>query len=123
MVEPKTLGFEQIRGERLSGLFAPHITGLTRFVEELRQMKGTDFHIPYFDPHDGGVQAKVLFLLEAPGPKAKGSGFVSRDNPDETAKNVRTMSREAGLNRTDFVIWNVCPWYVGTLVRWYAITD
>lgn len=121
MDEPKTLRFKQIREERQSGLCAPHITSLTRFVEELRQLKGADFCIPYFDPHDGGVNAKVLFLLEAPGPKAKGSGFVSRDNPDETAKNIWTMSREAGLNRTDSVIWNVCPWYVGTPSRIRAV--
>ena len=87
---------------------------LTRFVDELRQHKGQGYEIPYFDPHDGGIYAKALFLLEAPGGKAKGSGFVSRDNPDETAKNIWTMSRETGIDRRDCIIWNACPWYVGT---------
>lgn len=121
MDNPKTLGLAKVREERLSKLFAPHIISLSRFVDELRQTKGADFHIPYFDPHDGGIHAKVLFLLEAPGPKAKGSGFVSRDNPDETAKNVWTMSREVGLKRTDCVIWNACPWYVGSPSRIRAV--
>ncbi len=87
---------------------------LTVFVELLRQQKGEGYEIPHFDPLDAGVHARALFLLEAPGPQAKGSGFVSRDNPDETARNIWTMSREAGLARTDSLVWNVCPWYVGT---------
>ena len=114
MDEPKTLRFEHVRQERLSALNAPHIEPLTRFVEALRQQKGEDFHIPDFDPFDGGINAKVLFLLEAPGPQAKGSGFISRDNPDPTAANIWTMSREVGLNRTDCLIWNSVAWYVGT---------
>jgi hypothetical protein len=114
MDEPKTLRFEHVRQGRLSALHAPHTAPLTRFVEELRQQMGDDFHIPDFDPFDGGIHAKVLFLLEAPGPKAKGSGFISRDNPDPAAANIWVLSHEAGLNRTDCVIWNVCPWYVGT---------
>lgn len=119
MDEPKTLRFEHVRQECLSALNAPHIEPLTRFVEALRQQKGEDFHIPFMDPHDGGINAKVLFLLEAPGPKAK--DFVSRDNPDPTAANIWTMSREAGLNRNDCLIWNVCPWYVGTASRIRAV--
>ncbi len=114
MDEPKTLRGQDARTARLAEIHAAHMHPLTRYVEELRQQKGEGYEIPYFDPFDGGVNARALFLLEAPGPQAKGSGFVSRDNPDETAKNIWTMSREAGLNRTDCVIWNVCPWYVGS---------
>lgn len=112
--EPKSLRHEHVKAQRLSALGDPHVQRLTRFVDELRQRKGQDYAIPYFDPHDGGADAKALFLLEAPGGKAKDSGFVSRDNPDETAKNIWTMSRELGIDRRDSIIWNVCPWYVGT---------
>jgi hypothetical protein len=112
MDEPKTLRFEHVRQERLSALNAPHIEPLTRFVEALRQQKGDDFHIPFMDPHDAGIHAKVLFLLEAPGPKAR--DFVSSDNADETAKNIWTMTREVGLDRTACILWNVCPWFVGS---------
>jgi hypothetical protein len=60
---------------------------------------GPDHAIPYFDPLDGGVGASVLFLLEAPGPRAVASGFISRDNPDETAKNFHEFNAAAGLAR------------------------
>jgi hypothetical protein len=69
--------------------------------------------VPHFDPLDGGVQARVLFLLEAPGPNAVVSGFLSRDNDDETAKNMFDLLAEAGLERRDTVLWNVVPWYIG----------
>ena len=115
MDEPKTLRFEHVRQERLSALNDPHVAPLTRYVKELRQQKGEDFHIPDFDPHDGGINAKVLFLLEAPGPKAK--DFVSSDNADETAKNIWTMTREVGLDRTACILWNVCPWFVGSAAK------
>lgn len=69
--------------------------------------------IPYFDPWDGGINAKVLYLLEAPGPKAVCSGFVSRNNPDESAKNMFEISHEAGLDRKHTVTWNIVPWYLG----------
>ena len=70
--------------------------------------------IPYFDPWDGGVQAELLLLLEAPGPKAVSTGFISRNNPDETAKNLFELANRAGLERKRSVIWNVVPWYIGT---------
>jgi hypothetical protein len=42
--------------------------------------------VPDFDPVDGGIGARALFLLDAPGPmtseagKRIGSGFISRFN-------------------------------------------
>ena len=62
----------------------------------------------------GGTQATLLYLLEAPGPRAIASGFVSRDNPDETAKNLLLLNREAGIERGKTVVWNIVPWYIGT---------
>lgn len=112
--EPKTLRSQDARTARLAEIHAPHIAPLTRFVEELRQQKGEGYEIPFMDPHDGGINAKVLFLLEAPGPQAKGSGFISRDNNDPTAANIWTMTRAVGLDRSDCLIWNVCPWFVGS---------
>lgn len=114
LTEPKSLRHTSVRAQRVAELNAPHVQPLTRFVDDLRQQKGPGHEIPYFDPHDGGLNAKALFLLEAPGGKAKGSGFVSRDNPDETAKNIFTLSQDLGLDRRDCILWNVCPWYVGT---------
>ena len=97
----------------MNELHAPHIAPLTRFVEQLRSEARCGAEIPYFDPWDGGVEASILFLMEAPGPKAVQSGFISRNNPDETAKNFFELNCEAGVDRTKTVIWNAVPWYIG----------
>ncbi len=68
--------------------------------------------VPFFDPCDGGIRARILFLLEAPGPQAVRTGFVSRDNPDPTARNLRQLL--APLPRHETVLWNIVPWGVGT---------
>ena len=39
--------------------------------------------VPHFDPADGGVDARLLLLLETPGPGPERTRFVSRDNQDE----------------------------------------
>ncbi len=78
---------------------------------------GSTASIPYFDPWDGGINAEVLFLLEAPGPKAVEAGFISRNNPDETAKNFFLLNQEAGIARARTVTWNVVPWYIGSGTR------
>jgi uracil-DNA glycosylase len=118
----KLLGDPEARAARLSQLKEPHISRLTDFVEEMRAQAGPDAAIPYFDPWDGGVEARVLFLFEAPGPKAVRSGFISRNNPDETAKNFFELTAAAGLHRKDTVLWNAVPWYIGTGTRIRAAT-
>lgn len=65
--------------------------------------------MPYFDPADGGVEARCLFLLEAPGPRAVLSGSVSRDNPDQTAENFSKFLTDAGIDRLNTVIWSTVP--------------
>ncbi|MCZ2074440.1 MAG: uracil-DNA glycosylase [Bryobacterales bacterium] len=114
MDRPELLGEPDALQERLAQVDRPHIAPLTEFVRRLRIRVGSQATIPYFDPWDGGVNAKVLFLLEAPGPKARNSGFVSMNNPDQTARNLFELSREAGLDRRDMVTWNAVPWYIGT---------
>lgn len=114
MDAPKTLGIARIREERLARIWDTHVSQLTGFVHDLRSEKGAGYSIPYFDPMDGGIDAECLFLLEAPGPKAVASGFVSRNNPDETAKNFFLLNIEAGIDRKKTVLWNIVPWYIGT---------
>ena len=103
---------------RLGMLSSPHMKPLTDYAAALRANFGEQYHIPNFDPCDGGVNARVLLLLEAPGPKAAGtkssSGFVSSNNPDPTAKNLWNLIHNAGIPRMDTLIWNIVPWYVGT---------
>lgn len=108
---PKLLGDPHFVCARLEELGAPHIAPLTNFVRNLRDRKGSGAVIPFIDPWDGGVEANVLFLLEAPSPNAR--HFVSMNNPDETAKNFHEVSREAGIDRRRIVTWNVVPWYIG----------
>jgi uracil-DNA glycosylase len=68
------------------------------------------------------VDAQVLLLLDAPGPRAVKSGFVSRNNPDETAKNFFEINLAAGLDRKRTVVWNIVPWYIGTGAKIHAAT-
>jgi uracil-DNA glycosylase len=109
--EPKLLRIPAACAARREQLAEGHVSPLRDFVAELRSRTGKV--TPEFDPWDGGIRAKVLYLLEAPGRRAVGSGFVSRNNPDETAKNFFILNREAGIARRDSVIWNVVPWYIG----------
>lgn len=114
MDDPKSLRSAETRAQRLAAIDDHHVAPLTNFVRALRARMGTEYGIPYFDPLDGGTRADCLFLLEAPGPKAIASQFISRDNPDETAKNIFLLCREAGIHRRRSVLWNVVPWYIGT---------
>jgi uracil-DNA glycosylase len=90
----------------------PHIKPLIEFSEAI-QGEHPNKQIPLFDPCDGGVAARALFLLEAPGPKAIGSEFISRNNPDPTAKNMFELLQNAKISRSDTLLWNIVPWYVG----------
>lgn len=111
---PKSLAHPNERAHRLALIKAPHVAPLNEMVEALRDEFGPQYQIPYFDPLDGGTSAECLFLLEAPGPKAIASGFISRNNPDETARNFFLLNQQAGIDRRRTVTWNVVPWYVGT---------
>lgn len=77
--------------------------------------RAVEHEVPFFDPSDGGIHARILFLLEAPGPQAVRTGFISRDNPDPSARNLRQLL--APLPRHETVLWNIIPWYVGTRER------
>ncbi len=111
---PKSLGDETIRHQRFAMLDEPHIKNFTSLVKEIRRQEGFSEEVPYFDPMDGGTNARALFLLEAPGVKGVRSGFISRNNPDETAKNMFFALQDADLPRNETVLWNVVPWYIGS---------
>jgi uracil-DNA glycosylase len=101
------------RRRRLLRIDQPQVAPLTAFVQRLREETGYGAKIPYFDPADGGVWARCLVIAEAPGPRAVESGFVSRDNPDQTARNTRVAHAAAGIPRAEAVLWNIVPWYIG----------
>jgi len=106
----KGQGERQRRKEMLN---QPHIKPLIQYLDAVRQAMGPECELPCFDPCDGGVDARVLFLLEAPGRKAVGSGFISRNNPDSSAKTMNELLSEAGIHRHKTLLWNIVPWYVG----------
>ena len=56
------------------------------------------------------MAARVLLLLESPGPVVSRTRFVSVDNPDGTAENLRCLLHLSGLRRSDVVVWNAVPW-------------
>ncbi|XVS66681.1 uracil-DNA glycosylase [Actinosynnema sp. CA-299493] len=91
-------------------LKAPHLAKLTEFAQRIATERKAD--VPLFDPASGGVNAKVLLLLESPGPASSGSGLNSPDNDDPTAANVFAAMAEAGLSRRVSLSWNVVPWYL-----------
>ena len=90
---------------------------LADFVKYLRNKHSNAF-VPNFDPKDGGENARILFLFEKPGrmtdPKNCGSGLISQDNNDATAKATKAFLRKAGINRKDIVLWNCISAWNGT---------
>ena len=99
-------------------LHLPHILPLVEYLDSVldsvKEALDSDVKCPMFDPCDGGINAKVLFLQQDPGEKAVESGFISRNNPDQTARNTNHLLHEAGFRREETILWNIVPWYVGT---------
>jgi hypothetical protein len=118
---------ERAEIERKMGMLdEPHVRPLSEFVRRLR-VEHPEKWIPWFDPTDAGVEARILRLSEAPGGMAVtqrgGSGFVSADNDDPSAHNSWTFLREAGFDRChEIVTWNAVPWYLGSEAKVAAAT-
>jgi hypothetical protein len=112
---PRSLREKKIIEQRRSMLSQPHIAPLAAYVDRLR---APSVYVPEFDPMDGGLGARILFLFEKPGPKTDpsngGSGFISRDNDDPTAEAIYSFMREAGLPRRETILWNFVPWWNGS---------
>jgi len=110
---PKAHCFPEVVADKRRRVRDRHVAPLNRLAEQINA--GRDEHLaPWFDPDGGGTGARVLFLLENPGRRAtsaRGSGFISADNDDDTAANFFRMRDEAGLARGQLVAWNVVPWY------------
>ena len=128
--ENRDPAFVQRKLERLE---EPHVAPLTAFVKTLNGQRGIG-SVPWFDPDDAGIDARILLLFEAPGPRAtgtagpraaaRGSGFISPDNDDRSAEAMWRLFNEARIERhRDVVNWNIVPWYVGDDRRIRAVED
>lgn len=107
-METRTLKSEEVGRDRLDRAFQAHVESLNQWTQQIQRESG--HRLPYFDPADGGVEARVLLLLESPGPVVSRTQFVSVDNPDGTAENMRCLLHLSGLRRSDVVLWNAVPW-------------
>jgi hypothetical protein len=92
---------------REAEIFSTNVAPLNTWVRELRDRLGPNAIVPWFDPQDGGCEAQILWLLEAPGPKATrergGRGFAPQigrlhiiecPHPSPTNLNTRPGNRE-----------------------------
>ena len=87
----------------------PHLAPLRAYATMLRGRHG---EVPDVDPLDGGAGARLLLLLETPGPRIGRTGIVSADNPSGTGRNLRRFLTDANLPRRERVIWNAVPWVI-----------
>lgn len=92
----------------------PHVRPLMKLVE---RMRAQGLSVPNLDPSDGGTRARALFLSETSGPRAVGTGYVSQDNPDPSARNKKAALNKAGFSRDHVLLWNVVPFCVSTIDR------
>jgi hypothetical protein len=109
--QPRLLKYPEFIARRRAELTKEHIAPLAKFAESLRKCKMDE--IPDFDPWDGGTRARALFLFEKPSSKAAASGFISRNNDDQTAENIFNFMVEAEIPRKKVCIWNVVPGWNG----------
>jgi hypothetical protein len=109
---PRLLKDPQQIDLRLAELSKPHIKPLADFAANLRERGYGE--VPDFDPWDGGIAAKALFLLEKPGAKKFKSGFISRNNNDKTAENTFKFMMRAEIPREKTCLWNIVPGWNGT---------
>ncbi len=87
-----------------------HLRPLRAFARRIARERNAP--VPDPDPLDGGTLARLLLLLETPGPAIARTGFVSRDNPTGTAANLFSFLRESAIARADTLIWNTIPWVI-----------
>ena len=73
--------------------------------------------VPWFDPDGGGDTAALLFLMQDPSEVATGTGFVSPDNDDPSARNTTIACARAGVPPRGKVHWNVFPHWVNVVKR------
>jgi len=102
--------------EKIRRIRDPHVKPLNDLADRIADAEGLPHgHVPYVDPDQSGIKARMLVLLDNPSTKAEagtGSGLLSLDNNDRTARNVREAYARHGVRHNDVVHWNVAPFPV-----------
>ena len=104
----------EYREEQWRLRYATPVAPLNRFIDDLGRHDDAG-HPPYIAPMYKGVECPGLVVLRDPGPKAggaRGSGFLSVENDDETAARQFRIMTEAGIDPADMLPWNAYPWYI-----------
>ena len=107
---PKSLADPNALAARRALIAVPHIAPIRALAARIAAERGAPVPVP--DPLDGGVSARMLLLLETPGPAVLRTGFVTRDSANGTAANLFRFLAEAGIARADTLIWNAVPWLI-----------
>lgn len=109
---PRTMRDPAVREQRLLCRMEPHVRPLNQLVDEIERERRVR-NLPYIDPTFGGIHASVLLMLKAPeadaNPVLAGRRFLSLDNDDPVAARIFSTCREVGLDRSELVAWNTCP--------------
>ncbi|MFD5177861.1 uracil-DNA glycosylase [Nocardia sp. NPDC058379] len=99
--------------ELLARIRDPHVAPINALSDKIALAEGLEQGVvPYVDPDMGGIRARALVLLDNPSTMAEsgtGSGLLSLDNNDWTARNCREAYAVYGVEWHDVVHWNVCP--------------
>jgi hypothetical protein len=103
------------REEQLADVRAEHVAPINALVDRIKD-PAAELWAPYIVSGYGGTSARLLSVLRDPGPKTKldhgGSGLLSTDNDDPTAKGIADGLSAAGIAVTDVLPWNIYPWYI-----------
>lgn len=119
--EPRMHRDAEFLAAKRGRLWEPQVAPINSLVDAITKTGKGD--VPYVDPDSGGVEARVLLLLEAPArAAAHGSGMLSADNDDATAAHVWEAYRDSGLPREWGAHWNAVPWYVGKKEKIRVVT-
>jgi hypothetical protein len=106
----------QFRQQQVDGVRAPHVAPINALADELTDRSGRGW-VPYVAPVYGGVDARALCILQAPGSMTNdqtgGSGFLSPENDDAGAELFATQLDDAGILVSSILAWNAYPWYIG----------
>ncbi|MGN7132060.1 uracil-DNA glycosylase [Rhodococcoides corynebacterioides] len=106
----------EVVAEKLLRIRDPHVAPLNALADRIADHEGLPHgFVPYVDPDQGGTDARLLVLLDNPSTKAEagsGSGLLSLDNDDRTARNCREAYARHGVSSRNVVHWNVVPFPV-----------